>query len=74
MRTRHYSIRTEEAYAYWIKQFILFHSKRHPANMGEPHIGAFLSHLATVRNVRRIDRRGRACPSPAARERRIELV
>jgi hypothetical protein len=30
IRTRHYSIRTEEAYVQWIKRFILFHHKRHP--------------------------------------------
>ncbi len=30
IRVRHYSRRTEEAYTYWIRQFILFHDKRHP--------------------------------------------
>jgi hypothetical protein len=34
IRTRHYSIRTEEAYVQWIKRFILFHHKRHPKEMG----------------------------------------
>jgi hypothetical protein len=34
IRTRHYSIRTEEAYVQWIKRFILFHDKRHPSEMG----------------------------------------
>jgi integron integrase len=46
IRTRHYSIRTEEAYVGWIRRFIFFHNKRHPAEMGEPEINAFLSHLA----------------------------
>ena len=38
IRTRHYSYRTEEAYLGWIKRFILFHGKRHPAEMGKPEI------------------------------------
>jgi hypothetical protein len=39
MRFRHYSIRTEQAYVLWIKQFIFFHNKRHPKEMGAPEIG-----------------------------------
>ncbi len=35
IRVRHYSIRTEQAYLSWIKEYILFHNKRHPAEMGE---------------------------------------
>lgn len=51
IRTRHYSIRTEEAYIYWIKHYILFHGKQHPAGLGPDDINAFLSHLAVDRNV-----------------------
>jgi len=51
IRTRHYSIRTEEAYVQWVKRFILFHNKRHPEDMGAPEINAFLSHLAVDNNV-----------------------
>jgi integron integrase len=51
IRLRHYSIRTEESYLRWMKQFILFHNKRHPAQMGEPEVTAFLSHLAVDRKV-----------------------
>jgi integron integrase len=51
IRTRHYSYRTEKAYVHWIKRFIFFHGKRHPAEMGEPEIGQFLSSLATDRHV-----------------------
>jgi integron integrase len=47
LRTRRYSLRTEKAYVGWVRRFILFHGKRHPGAMGEPEIGAFLSHLAT---------------------------
>jgi integron integrase len=46
IRLRHYSIRTEEAYIQWAKRFILFHSKRHPRDMGRAEIEAFLTHLA----------------------------
>lgn len=51
IRRKHYSIRTEEAYVDWIKRFILFHDKRHPQEMAEAEIEAFLTHLATDRNV-----------------------
>lgn len=47
IRTRHYSIRTEEAYVGWIRRFVLFHGKRHPDEMGEAEINAFVSALAT---------------------------
>lgn len=47
IRTRHYSIRTEEAYVGWIRRFVLFHGKRHPDEMGEAEINAFVSDLAT---------------------------
>ncbi len=51
IRTRHYSRRTEEAYVSWIKRFIFFHDKRHPAEMGEVEMNAFLTHLAVNGNV-----------------------
>ena len=51
IRTRHYSIRTEQAYHDWIRRFILFHNKRHPRQMGAAEIEKFLSHLAVERNV-----------------------
>ena len=47
LRLRHYSIRTEQAYAQWVKRFILFHHKRHPKEMGAEEIRRYLSHLAT---------------------------
>jgi integron integrase len=46
IRARHYSRRTEKAYAHWIKQYIFFHGKRHPADMGAPEVTAFLTSLA----------------------------
>ena len=51
IRARHYSPRTEEAYVHWIKRFIFFHNKRHPAEMGEAEIAAFLSSLASESHV-----------------------
>ncbi|HEY7786445.1 MAG TPA: integron integrase [Pyrinomonadaceae bacterium] len=51
MRTRHYSLRTEKTYINWIKQFIIFHKKRHPAELGGTEVAQFLSHLAVNRNV-----------------------
>jgi len=51
IRTRHYSYRTEEAYVGWIRRFILFHQKRHPAEMGPPEITQFLTALAVDRHV-----------------------
>ena len=51
LRTRHYSIRTEEAYVDWARRFILFHDKRHPQDMGAAEVQAFLSHLAVDRQV-----------------------
>jgi integron integrase len=46
IRTRHYSRKTEKAYVGWIKRFIFFHNKRHPAEMGEAQVTRFLSSLA----------------------------
>lgn len=46
LRVKHYSLRTEHAYVDWIRRYILFHGKRHPTEMGEKDIAAFLSDLA----------------------------
>lgn len=51
IRVRHYSIRTEQAYVDWVRRFILFHSKRHPEQMGEREVAEFLTYLAVKRNV-----------------------
>ena len=50
-RFKHYSIRTETCYVDWIRRFILFHGKRHPAEMGATEVQDFLSHLAVVGKV-----------------------
>lgn len=51
IRARHYSHRTEKAYWYWIRYYVHFHGKRHPAQMGAAEVTAFLSWLAAERNV-----------------------
>jgi len=51
LRVRHYSPRTEIAYTRWIRRFIVFHGKRHPREMGEGEVTAFLSSLATDRHL-----------------------
>ena len=51
IRRRHYSRCTEDTYIHWIKRFIFFNNKRHPEQMGEMEITAFLNHLAVERNV-----------------------
>src|SRR2546428_13392864 len=51
IRARHYSRRTEKAYVAWIRRYIFFHGKRHPAEMGAPELTRFLTSLAVDRNV-----------------------
>ncbi len=51
IRTKHYSIRTEESYVAWIKDFILFHRKRHPKEMSVAEVNQFLTHLAVKCHV-----------------------
>jgi len=51
VRTRHYSRRTEKAYVHWVKRYIFFHGKRHPAEMGAAELTAFLTALAVRERV-----------------------
>jgi hypothetical protein len=51
IRRKYYSRRTEEAYVHWIRRFIYFTGKRHPATVGEPEVTTFLSDLAVRRHV-----------------------
>lgn len=52
IRDLHYSLRTEEAYVYWVKNFIRFHGLKHPRDMGQAEIEEFLTYMATQRKVR----------------------
>jgi integron integrase len=55
MRFKQFSFRTEEAYWNWIRQFLRFHRAngqwRHPRALGKVEVEAFLTHLASARNV-----------------------
>ena len=51
IRYRHYSLRTEQVYVHWIREYILFHHKQHPDKLETSHITAFLSHLSVKKNV-----------------------
>lgn len=51
LRARHYARRTEESYCHWVKRYIYFHGIRHPREMAEPEINAFLTHLAVKGKV-----------------------
>lgn len=51
LRTNHYSHKTEESYVNWIKRFILFNNKRHPADMGAEEIRTFINNLANNHHV-----------------------
>ena len=43
---KHLSVRTEEAYAHWVRRYVRFHGRRHPREMGEVQVRDFLTHLA----------------------------
>ncbi|HEY3363435.1 MAG TPA: integron integrase [Symbiobacteriaceae bacterium] len=51
LRARHYSPKTEQAYCMWVKRYIYFHNVRHPVEMAEPEINAFLAYLAVKSKV-----------------------
>lgn len=51
LRARHYSMRTEEAYVRWIREYILFFDRRHPSELGASEVSAFVTHLAVARRV-----------------------
>jgi site-specific recombinase XerD len=50
IRLRHLSYKTEKHYLHWIRRFVVFNGRRHPAQIGEDEIAAFLSHLAIDRD------------------------
>jgi hypothetical protein len=51
IRIKHYAYSTEKTYVHWAKRYVLFHNKRHPAEMGVPEIEAFLTHLEVDEHV-----------------------
>jgi integron integrase len=50
-RLKHFSLRTEQAYAQWVYRFVVHHGKRHPRELGAREIQAFLTWLAVERDV-----------------------
>ena len=50
---KHLSPNTHDAYLHWIRQYVFFFNKRHPAEMGESEVRMFLTHLAQRMNVSR---------------------
>lgn len=51
LATRHYSPRTQAAYAHWVSRFLDLHPDRDPLALGEGEIAAFLAALATREKV-----------------------
>jgi integron integrase len=51
LRNRHYSLRTEKTYISWVRQYILYHKKRHPREMGVPEINDFITHLVNHKTI-----------------------
>ena len=51
LRSRHYSLRTEDAYVAWVRRFIVFNGKRHPEEMGEEEINTHVLNRAGGRGI-----------------------
>ena len=51
LRTRRYSVRTEQAYVFWVRHYVQHHGRRHPRELGATAVRDFLSDLATVKHV-----------------------
>jgi len=51
LRSRHYSLRTETTYISWARQYILYHHKRHPREMGVAEINDFITYLANQKSI-----------------------
>jgi integron integrase len=51
LRLRHYSRRTEQSYVHWVRRFVVFNGMRHPKELGEREMSAYLTHLAMVEHV-----------------------
>ena len=51
IRQKHYSIKTEQTYLFWVSYYIRYHHMQHPSTLGTNEIRRFLNHLATDKNV-----------------------
>lgn len=45
LRARQYARATQKAYVHWTLRFVRYHGIKHPKDMGEAEVAAFLSHL-----------------------------
>ena len=66
IRLKHYSYRTGQTYVYWIRRYILFHQKRHPAEsritmLPTSLIEDFQRHLQSVQQLHQRDL-AQGCP------------
>ncbi len=50
-RTKHLSLSTEQAYVGWTRRYVRYHGLRHPGQLSEADVQAFLSYLAAERGV-----------------------
>ncbi|HZR04105.1 MAG TPA: integron integrase [Burkholderiales bacterium] len=50
-RVKHYSLRTEQAYAEWVRRFLDFSGNTDPSSLGLAEVQRFLTYLAVRRNV-----------------------
>ena len=51
IRLKHYSYQAEKSYVQWIKRYVAFHHRRHPREMRQAEIEAFLTHIAVEGKV-----------------------
>ena len=51
IRVRQLAVTTGRCYVSWYRRFVLFHGKKHPAEMGTKEVGEFLTHVAKDRDV-----------------------
>ena len=51
LRRIHYSPRTEESYVHWVGEFLRFHGRRDPRELGAAEVVAFLNDLAVRRRT-----------------------
>ena len=66
-RVRHYSLATERAYVRWYKQFVRWAGLKHPATLGGDRVQAWLSHLATDRDVAASRQHSTASPNASSK-------
>ena len=50
-RVRHLAASTERAYVHWVRRYVAFHDRRHPRDLAEADVAAFLTHLAVREHV-----------------------